>query len=198
MKNILSFTLFLFIHIQGCSYPERLQFNRKVIYSQVDGYVIFRTGNYRIWLMNYSRHNDSCKSRSIFIFLCRTGLLTGRAFYDGFIDNDNSFSASIIIKANTYVDDSLGFNNYQVLPDDTSSNFKGQTAWVEDVWFKSINKGKQLDTLIIDLSVDPTGKLPGPMSIFTLKVTCLKQSMPCSGLLINPQVIKVLNEGMIL
>ncbi len=150
------------------------------------GFQSFQVDRYRIWLLDSEWLDDSCHSMRLVAALCEKGLLTGKSFYAGLDSSDDSLSAQ-----------STAPSNSPNLGEDFRS-FSGKPTYIERAWVNSIRHGPSVDTVFVGLSVDLTGKLPGPMSVFQLSFTCSKNSNPCHGFVDDPQVIAVQLQGMIL
>jgi len=186
MKRILISVSVVLSLLQGCaSRADRIAAPDVHVF-QGRGFRSFQVEHYRIWMLQSAWLDDSCKTMSLVGRLCEKGLLTGKAFHRSVGESDEPPS-----------DRARGSRNSPNIDEDFRL-FSGTPTYIERAWMDSVRRGALVDTVFVGLSVDLTGKLPGPMSMFNLIFTCRKNSRPCQGIADNPRIISLELHGMVL
>jgi hypothetical protein len=183
MYRFITVILLALVLLQGCGSNSEAVLPLDVRVFAGKGFTSFQVEEYRTWILDSGWNSDSCNTMRLVSALCRKGLLTGRTFH--YATGDTSRLA---------LGRPIAFENHASIDEDFRA-FHGKPTYIERAWMESIRRGIQVDTLVIGLSSDLTGKLPGPMSVFRLVVTCNKNSIPCQGILYNLRIIALEPRG---
>jgi hypothetical protein len=184
MSRLLAVVPLCLVMYIGCGSTSEVVLPPEVRVFAGKGFTSFQVEEYRTWILDSGWNSDSCSTMRLVTALCKRGLLTGRSFHNAVGDTGR-----------LQLGRPLAFENHASIDEDFRA-FHGKPTYVERAWMESIRRGNQVDTLIVGISTDLTGKLPGPMSVFRLAVTCNKNSNLCQGILYNLRVIALESRGM--
>jgi hypothetical protein len=186
MKRAFIYLPALFLLLQGCANRTDRITAAGVEVFQGRGFRSYQVEDYRIWLLQSAWLDDSCKTMALVGNLCERGLLTGKAFHrDDAASGDSRSSRTQVVRNSPNIDEDFRL-------------FVGKPTYIERAWLDAVHSGASVETVFVGLSVDLTGKLPGPMSLFNLVFTCGKGSRPCQGIVENPKVIGLERRGEVL
>jgi hypothetical protein len=184
MSRIFAVLPLCFVLFHGCGSTSDVSLPPDIRVFSGRGFTSFQVEEYRTWILDSGWNSDSCSIMRLVSALCRKGLLTGKSFHYSAGDTNRLLTGRPFV-----------FENHASIDEDFRA-FRGKPTYIERAWMESIRRGSIVDTLFIGLSSDLTGKLPGPMSVFRLALTCSKSSNPCQGILYNTRVIALESRGM--